>query len=122
MTNALYIDDCEDDREAAARAFGPGLDTVASIATALPRISVKDYDVIISDVMMSRGADGFVLMRELERRGIKIPVVLTSGVEILGEEFDEYEGSENYIGFVPKPVTPENVNALIKKREHENGH
>jgi signal transduction histidine kinase len=96
----LLADDNSDMREYVARLLAPKYDvvTVADGEAALGRARNEEFDLILSDVMMSK-LDGFGLLKALraDERTVTVPVILLSArageesrVEGLGAGADDY--------------------------------
>lgn len=86
-------------------------ETVTSGEEALEKISGGDYALILLDVNM-HGMDGFQVVQEIRRRGIKTPIIIVSGRK---EDYDTLYGLD--IGaddYVTKPFNPVTLGAKVK--------
>ena len=81
--------------------------------TALRRAREPGWDLVLLDVMLP-GKDGFDVLRELRRAGVRTPVILLTAKaqdteKVLGFEL----GADDY---VTKPFSPRELRARIKTR------
>ncbi len=86
-------------------------DTVSSGEEALEKMGGGDYDLMLLDVNM-HGIDGFEVVQEIRRRGIKTPIIIVSGRK---EDYDTLYGLD--IGaddYVTKPFNPVTLGAKVK--------
>ncbi len=93
------------------RSNGLEADCVSSGEQALSKISARLYDLILLDVNM-RGMDGFQVVQELRRRGIRTPIIIVSGRQ---EDYDTLYGLD--IGaddYITKPFNPVVLGAKVK--------
>jgi PAS domain S-box-containing protein len=81
-----------------------GLDAIRLLETG------AEYDLVVSDVMMPR-MTGLQLAEELERRGIDLPIVFTSGYT----ERHPVLASPDRSRFVAKPFSGEQVTAAVSE-------
>lgn len=116
MKRVLYIDDYEADLVLAKEYFENSdykIDCAFGAEQGLAAIANNVYDFIICDIMMP-GEDGLEFAKKLSNSGLGVAFALTSGVPTL-HSFDGYNGLNNYLGFILKPVTPQKLSALIER-------
>ncbi len=109
----LVIDDEEVIIDAVKRiAGGEGfkIDSSLSAKAALDKLSEREYNLIITDIMMPE-MDGFQFLDELEKRKLKIPVVITTGYSTV--EMAVKSLAKGAIGYIPKPFTLEELLSVI---------
>lgn len=95
-----------------ASADGFHVDSEIDAASALKKISQKDYSLILCDIMMPQ-MDGFTFLDELQKRKIITPVVMITGYSTVENAVKSlYKGA---IDFVPKPFTFEELNSSINR-------
>lgn len=114
MKRLLYIDDSIDDMETFVNDFsdaGYSIQLAGSALIALSMLEGMAYDLIICDLMLN-GKNGLYFAREMEKLGLKIPYIFTSGVPLL-DCFQEYK-ADHYLGFVEKPVTPSALQKFLR--------
>lgn len=93
------------------RSNGIEADCVTSGETALERLSVQSYDLILLDINM-HGMDGFEVVQIIRGKGSKIPIIIISGRK---EDYDTLYGLD--IGaddYVTKPFNPITLGAKVK--------
>lgn len=86
-------------------------DTAGSGEEALEKIGQVSYALLLLDVNM-RGMDGFQVVQDIRRRGIKTPIIIISGRK---EDYDTLYGLD--IGaddYVTKPFNPVTLGAKVK--------
>ena len=86
-------------------------DTVSSGESALEALGRQNYDLILLDVNM-HGMDGFQVVQQIRRRGLKTPIIIVSGRK---EDYDTLYGLD--IGaddYVTKPFNPITLGAKVK--------
>ena len=65
-------------------------------------------DLILLDVMMEQPDDGIALAQDLRRKGIKIPIIMLTGINALtGFTYGEDDEALPVQAFLEKPVSPE---------------
>lgn len=93
------------------RSNGLLADSVSGGEQALDTLKTNQYDLILLDINM-RGMDGFQVIQELRRRGIRTPIVIVSGRQ---EDYDTLYGLD--IGaddYITKPFNPVVLGAKVK--------
>ncbi|NOX17383.1 MAG: response regulator [Chlorobi bacterium] len=109
----LVIDDEAVIIEAVKRiATGEGfkVDSSLSAKEALGKLLETEYKLIITDIMMPE-MDGFQLLEELEKRKLKIPVIVTTGYSTV--EMAVKSLAKGAIGYIPKPFTLDELLSII---------
>jgi len=87
--------------------------TASNAVDAEAAIKSKKPDLIILDIMMEEPDDGIRLAHKLKKQGLKIPVVMLSGVSaVTGLDYGKCDEVMPCEDFLEKPVRPE---MLIKK-------
>ena len=77
---------------------------------ALEKIKVKDYDLMVLDIMMPE-MDGYTMLKECPKQR-RIPTIILSA---RGEEYDKLAGFDLGIDdYVTKPFSPKELIARIK--------
>lgn len=85
-------------------------ETVMDAQSALTKIGIQDFNLIICDIMLP-GMDGFQFLAELETRGVDTPVIMTTGYSTIDNAVKSlYTGA---IEFVPKPFTVDELTSVI---------
>lgn len=79
----------------------------------------KNFDLIITDVQMYE-MNGFQFIDEIERRGIKIPVVVESAYLADDEGMVNYK--DRVKAFIKKPIDLNLLELVIRQLEDELGH
>lgn len=69
------------------------------------------FQVVLTDVEMPGGPDGFALARTVQERWPEVQVVITSGEP---DYADQAERSD--LVFVPKPFTPDQLAAVLRPK------
>lgn len=118
MYKILIVDDEENIREVLkeyAEFEGHEVDEAGDGMKAIEMAKVKDYDIIIMDVMMPR-LDGYSACKEI-RKFKQTPMLMLSA---RGEEYDKLHGFDVGIDdYVVKPFSPKEVmarvNAIVKR-------
>lgn len=118
MYKLLIVDDEENIREVLkeyAEFEGHEVDEAGDGMKAIEMAKVKDYDIIIMDVMMPR-LDGYSACKEI-RKFKQTPMLMLSA---RGEEYDKLHGFDVGIDdYVVKPFSPKEVmarvNAIVKR-------
>jgi len=93
------------------RSNGIDADTVSGGEEALAILETTAYDLILLDVNM-RGMDGFQVVQQIRKRGLKTPIIIVSGRK---EDYDTLYGLD--IGaddYVTKPFNPITLGAKVK--------
>ena len=87
-------------------------DYVMNAQSALEKISVENFDLIICDIMLP-GMDGFQFLSAVESKGIDTPVIMTTGFSTIENAVKSlYSGA---IEFVPKPFTVDELISVIHR-------
>lgn len=118
MYKILIVDDEENIREVLkeyAEFEGHEVDEAGDGMKAIEMTKVKDYDIIIMDVMLPR-LDGYSACKEI-RKFKQTPMLMLSA---RGEEYDKLHGFDVGIDdYVVKPFSPKEVmarvNAIVKR-------
>ena len=79
----------------------------------------KNFDLIITDVQMYE-MNGFQLIDELEKKGIKIPIVVESAYLADDENMVNYK--DKVKAFVKKPIDLNLLELIIRQLEEELNH
>jgi len=93
------------------RSNGLNADTVSNGEQALQKLQQQAYQLILLDVNM-QGRDGFQVVQDIRRRGLKTPIIIVSGRK---EDYDTIYGLD--IGaddYVTKPFNPVVLGAKVK--------
>jgi len=100
----LVIDDEQVILNAVTRigsAEGLNVDSDNDAASALKKLSHKEYSLILCDIMMPQ-MDGFAFLDEMQKRKILTPVIMITGYSTVENAVKSlYKGA---IDFVPKPL------------------
>jgi len=116
MAKILMIDDDKDFLEASKDVLEANDYQVvlgSSPKACEEKIETEKPDLIFLDIMMEQPDDGIALANRLRKKGIKIPIVMLSGVgKVTGFEYGKCNEVLPCNDFIEKPVTPED---LIKK-------
>ncbi len=95
-----------------ASAEGLNVDSDNDAASALKKLSHKEYSLILCDIMMPQ-MDGFTFLDEMQKRKILTPVIMITGYSTVENAVKSlYKGA---IDFVPKPFTFEELNSSISR-------
>ncbi|XQA78919.1 response regulator [Xanthomonas sacchari] len=112
-TTILLVEDDQTIRELAAAMLAADGYRVLSTATAQEALAVlerhPDVALIFSDVQMPR-CDGLSMVRQLRRRGIVTPALLTSGMHA-----PEPWMLPEHTGFLPKPYRRTDLLAALDR-------
>ena len=120
----LVVDDDRDFIEATKIALESGSYEVSSAVNgkeALERIQLEPPDLIILDVMMDKGDEGFDVCRKIKAdpKYKHIPILmLTALVNITGFDFKPQAGDEVWLpveDYVDKPVNPSELLSRVEK-------
>lgn len=102
-------------RELAALMLGDDGYLVLSAGTAQEALSLlgqhPEVDLIFSDVQMPGGCDGMTMVRELRRRAVAIPALLTSG----GMSQADATALPAHTTFLPKPYSRSGLLAALQR-------
>lgn len=118
----LVVDDDEEWSELAAATLAPHYRTrlAANSGDALRLARLESPALIVLDVMMSGGMDGFSTLCELRKDEAtrSIPVIMCTEVNAVADTEFTSEGLERYLGtapsaFLEKPVTPARLLAEV---------
>ena len=92
------------------RLEGHEVETTGDGAVAIGRARTGDFDLILLDIMLA-GKDGFDVVREVRRTGIKTPIVMLTARTQDAEKVLAFEtGADDY---VTKPFSPRELRARI---------
>lgn len=101
MIDVLFVDDEEGIRELTRIYLGRtgemAIETAASGAEALEKLSKKSFDIVVSDYMMP-DMDGITIMREIRSRYPRLPIIIFTGrgrEEVVIEAF--LHGADFYV-------------------------
>jgi two-component system, OmpR family, response regulator MprA len=112
--NLLVVDDDPTLRDALDRALrlrGYAVELAADGAEALDRIAGGSFDAVVLDVMMPR-LDGLAVCRTLRGAGNRIPVLMLTARESVGDRVDGLDaGADDYL---VKPFALEELTARIR--------
>ncbi len=78
----------------------------------LKLLEKEEFDLIISDIMMP-DFDGFQLLDEVNKRGFKIPLIITTGYSTVENAVKSL--TQGAIDFIPKPFTFEELLTSVKR-------
>jgi DNA-binding response OmpR family regulator len=85
---------------------------------ALEKLKIKDYDIMILDIMMPE-MDGYTMLKECPKSR-RIPTIVLSA---RGEEYDKLSGFELGIDdYVTKPFSPKELIARVKALKNRINH
>jgi CheY-like chemotaxis protein len=79
---------------------------------ALQEFEEKDYDLILTDLMMPQ-MDGHEFTKALRQRGVRIPIIGVTAA-VLGEETSDWL-NDGASGFIAKPISPEKLTSALAK-------
>ena len=122
----LIVDDEANTLASLSRAFrlaGHEASVCDNAAKALELAKSRDFDLILSDVVMP-GRDGLALLEDLKKSGVTAPVVMMSGQAHI--EMAVRATRLGALDFLEKPISTDKLlvtveNALkLKRLEHEN--
>jgi CheY-like chemotaxis protein/glycine cleavage system H lipoate-binding protein len=112
----LVIDDEQTVTEAVVKVCSAEGMTVAAAENATDAFRFLedcDFRLVLCDIMMS-GLDGFQFLEELERRGIKTPVVMMTGYSTV-ENAVRSLTSTGAVDYIPKPFTADELLAVVRR-------
>ena len=119
MAKILMVDDDRDFLEACRLVLEPqGHQVVlaANVGEAAAAVKKGRPDLIFMDVMMDLPDDGIALAYKLVKEGLKIPIVMLSGVsQVMGLQYGKCDEVLPCQDFLEKPVKPEDLLAKVKK-------
>lgn len=93
-------------------AEGLAVDTARSATTAAALLDRRAYRLIICDVMMT-DVDGFQFLGDLARKGIRTPVIMSTGMSTVENAVKAlYLGA---IDFIPKPFTADELLTAVRR-------
>jgi DNA-binding response OmpR family regulator len=73
-------------------------DSVSDAGAALAAVATTDFDVLVLDVMLPGGRDGFSLCRELRRRRVATPVLMLTARDAVADRVAGLEsGADDYL-------------------------
>jgi DNA-binding NtrC family response regulator len=113
--NVLAIDNESVVRKSVERVCGSegiAVETASSAQEGLERLRTQHYGVVLCDLMMD-GQDGFEFLAEVERRGIRTPVVITTGS--CTDENAIRALRSGAIDVLPTPFTPDELIAAVRR-------
>jgi CheY-like chemotaxis protein/glycine cleavage system H lipoate-binding protein len=115
MKDVLIIDDEQvilDAVATVARSEGWSVETAIDAVSAMVRLDANSYRVIVCDILMPQ-MDGFDLLREVQKRWVATPVVMTTGYSTMENAVKSlYCGA---VDFVAKPFTAEEIIAAVRR-------
>ena len=101
VLDMLVVDDESDLRRALADAFasdGHRVTPVADGRSAIDRASTDRFDVVLLDVALGAGPDGFEVCRTLRRRGNLVPIIMLTARDSEAEAVLALEaGADDYV-------------------------
>ncbi len=111
----LVVDDESELRELIARVFkreGHRVTAVADGRAAIDYASTHDFDVMLLDVLLGPGLDGYEVCRTLRRRRNIVPIIMLTALDgeadtVLGLE----AGADDYVA---KPLRPAELRSRIR--------
>ncbi|MCC4597600.1 response regulator [Xanthomonas campestris pv. phormiicola] len=113
LTTILLVEDDQTIRELARMMLDADGYRVLSAGTAQEALALleqdPDVDLIFSDVQMP-GGDGMSMVRELRRRAVTIPALLTSGMK-----HPDAAALPTHTGFLPKPYSHAGLLAALQR-------
>ena len=113
LTTILLVEDDQTIRELARMMLDADGYRVLSAGTAREALALleqdPDVDLIFSDVQMP-GCDGVTMVRELRRRAVEIPALLTSGMK-----HPDTAALPTHTGFLPKPYSHAGLLAALQR-------
>ncbi|MCK4413565.1 MAG: sigma-54-dependent Fis family transcriptional regulator [Candidatus Eisenbacteria sp.] len=112
----LVVDDEEVMRESLAawlREDGYTVDTAASGAEAIRRVTADDYAICFVDLKMPPGIDGIETMIEIQKIRLDMPVVIITAYATVDTAITAMkEGAQEYI---VKPCNPQEISLLVER-------
>jgi two-component system chemotaxis response regulator CheY len=113
LTTILLVEDDQTIRELARMMLDADGYRVLSAGTAHEALAMleqdPDVDLIFSDMQMP-GGDGMTMVRELRRRAVTIPALLTSGMK-----HPDTAALPTHTGFLPKPYSHAGLLAALQR-------
>lgn len=91
---------------------GLSVEAVASAGEGLARVAQRTYRLVLCDIMME-GLDGFGFLGELRRRGVAVPVALTTGY--CRGEHAVRALQAGAIDYLAKPFTADELLAVLER-------
>jgi CheY-like chemotaxis protein/glycine cleavage system H lipoate-binding protein len=88
------------------------VDTASSGRLGLERLGQHTYGLILCDMIME-DLDGVEFLAEVARRGIRTPVVMTTGCSTGENAIRALQSGA--IDFLPKPFTPDELMAVVRR-------
>ena len=115
VLDILVVDDDSELRELLKRSFareGHRVTTVADGRSAIDRATTDRFDIVLLDVALGEGPDGYEVCRTLRARGNVVPIVMLTALDseadaVLGLE----AGADDY---VTKPLRPTELRSRIR--------
>lgn len=125
MAKILVVDDDVDIRESISillETDGHNVVTAQNRSAGMSAVKLEKPDVIVLDVMMEEPDDGFIMAQDLRRNGIKIPIIMLTGVsKAFGMDFGKDKSIVPVDEFLEKPVVPEllktKINDILKQQK-----
>ncbi|MEW5894909.1 MAG: response regulator [Candidatus Omnitrophota bacterium] len=119
MAKILMVDDDVDFLEAGARILESRGHTVLSASNCQDgerKIKAESPDLVFLDIMMQQPDDGIVLAQKLYKEGLKVPIVMLSGVgTVTGYVYDKDDETLPCKEFLQKPIDPETLIQTVEK-------
>jgi len=113
MKRILIVDDHKEVRELLSKFFllnGYEVDTAEDGETAMEKVRVKGYDLVVTDYNMPK-MDGMDLLRRLKMENPSLSVLMISG-SMVGETFFTQLGAD---GFLTKPIDLSSMKRLVER-------
>lgn len=115
MKDILVIDDEQvilDAVATVARSEGWSVETAIDAVSAIDCLDEHSYRVIVCDILMPQ-MDGFDLLREIQKRWVATPVVMTTGYSTMENAVKSlYCGA---VDFIAKPFTAEEMITAVRR-------
>jgi len=123
MTKILVIDDDADFRlavQVALEAHGFELEEAATPEEGIRKVLSVNPDLVILDVMMPTGYEGFDVAREIREKHklIDLPIFMLTSVHSVKKVPYRFAPDEDYLPvdvFLDKPIEPEHLVATIQE-------
>ena len=88
------------------------VDVAESAVAASARLGKCAYRLIVCDVMMA-DVDGFAFLADLTRRGMRTPVIMSTGMSTVENAVKALYGGA--VDFIPKPFTADELLAVARR-------
>jgi CheY-like chemotaxis protein len=80
--------------------FGAHVTTVSNARDAVAALTSVEPDAVIADIVLGRGNDGFHVISEAQRRGIRVPFIAVSGRDFDSRELER----AGFAAYLRKPL------------------